>query len=173
MMGLHAVPLTLDQANAAVASWHRHHDPDQGHRFSIGAVDDDGHLVGVCIVGRPRGPKTEQYNIAEVTRLATNGHRNACSFLYGAAARAAKAIGFLSIQTFTLPSEGGASLRAAGWTNEGENDSGGVREGWATRPGRKNKNTGTKWRWRRVLNERPPPVYLKPTHEQSSQLDLI
>lgn len=58
--------------------------------------------------------------IAEVSRLATDGTRNACSILYAAAARACDAMGFDSIQTYTLPEEGGASLRAAGWTCEGE-----------------------------------------------------
>jgi hypothetical protein len=77
-------------------------------------------LRGVCIVGRPVARLAgHPRDVAEVTRLCTDGVANGCSMLYSAAARAAKAMGFQRIQTYTLPSEGGASLRAAGWLNEG------------------------------------------------------
>lgn len=108
------VHLELAEANAFVAQHHRHHVPVVGHRFSIGALDGEV-LVGVAIIGRPVARMTDQKNIVEVTRLATNGHKNACSFLYGAAARAAKALGYKSIQTFILDSEPGTSLKASGW----------------------------------------------------------
>lgn len=39
-----------------------------------------------------------------------------CSFLYAAAARTAKAMGYRKIITYTLDTENGASIRAAGWT---------------------------------------------------------
>lgn len=143
-MTLKVVPFTLKQANAAVAQWHRHHKPVTGHRFSIGAVSLEG-VVGACIVGRPVGPKTNQYQIAEVTRLVTNGHRNACSLLYAASARAARAMGFWHIQTFVLESENGASLKAAGWEFDGWSEGG---EGWQSRPGRRNDQpTCRKARW--------------------------
>src|SRR3546814_18235817 len=51
----------------------------------------------------------------EVTRRCTDGAPNACSKLYGAAWKAAKALGYTRLITYTLPEEGGASLRAAGW----------------------------------------------------------
>lgn len=107
-------PLTLLQANAVVAQWHRHHKPVRGHRFSIG-VERDGQIVGAVIVGRPVARMTPQYDIAEVTRLVTNGSQNACSKLYSAAARAAEAMGYTAIQTFILQDESGTSLKAAGW----------------------------------------------------------
>jgi hypothetical protein len=53
---------------------------------------------------------------AEVTRLATDGERNACSFLYGACRRTILAHGFVRGLTYILASESGVSLRAAGWT---------------------------------------------------------
>jgi hypothetical protein len=53
---------------------------------------------------------------AEVTRLCTDGIKNGCSFLYGAAARVARAMGYTKIITYILESETGASLRASGWT---------------------------------------------------------
>ncbi len=51
----------------------------------------------------------------EVNRVATDGTKNACSKLYGAAKRVAFALGYKRIFTYTLQEEGGASLRGAGW----------------------------------------------------------
>lgn len=111
--------ITLAEANAFVIGHHRHHGEIQGHKFSLGAVQN-GKLVGVAIVGRPSGRRSDDGKTLEVTRLATDGTRNACSFLYGAAAREAKRRGFERIITYTLCSEPGASLRASGWTLESE-----------------------------------------------------
>lgn len=122
-MSLRVVPLTLAQANELVARLHRHHKPAQGHRFSLGA-ELDGTLVGAVIVGRPVARMADTYRTAEVTRLVTDGSRNACSILYAAAARAAQAMGFDRIQTFILAEEPGTSLRAAGWRFEIESDGG-------------------------------------------------
>lgn len=143
-MALRVVPLTLKQANELVASDHRHHKPAQGHRFSIGAVLD-GLTVGACIVGRPVAPKTNQYTICEVTRLVTNGTKNACSLLYSASARAARAMGFVHIQTFILETECGISLKAAGWEFDGWSEGG---DGWQSRSGRRDDQpTCRKGRW--------------------------
>ena len=54
----------------------------------------------------------------EVVRVATDGTPNACSFLYGNAARIARLMGFRRIITYTLDNESGASLRAVGWMRE-------------------------------------------------------
>ena len=116
-------PLTLGQANGMVLLLHRHHQPAQGHRFSLGLSDGD-KLIGAIIVGRPTGRKNPQYKWCEVTRLVTDGTFNACSKLYGAAARVAKEMGFERIQTFILESETGASLRASGWVFDGYSDGG-------------------------------------------------
>ena len=93
---------------------HRHHTPPVGHLFSIGAFHD-GRLCGVAIVGRPVARHRDDGLTAEVTRLCTDGTRNAASFLLGRAARAALALGYRRIGTYTLAREGGESLRAAGW----------------------------------------------------------
>lgn len=111
--GLRLIHVELKEANEFVEKFHRHHRRIQGHRFSIGATLDDV-LVGVAIVGRPVGG-ANQGQWVEVTRCCTDGTRNACSFLYGAAARAAKALGYSRIQTYILKSELGVTLRAAGW----------------------------------------------------------
>jgi hypothetical protein len=121
-MSLRLTPLTLKQANALVARLHRHHKPIQGHRFTIGVENES--LVGAAIVGRPGARMTEQYRVAEVTRLVTDGTRHACSMLYAACARAAEAMGYESIQTFILESESGVSLKAAGWKYVGPSEGG-------------------------------------------------
>lgn len=117
-------PVSLREANEYVKLHHRHHKPVVGHKFSIGCESDD-RLVGVVIVGRPVSRYLDDGRTLEVTRLCTDGTRNACSFLYAAAARAAAAMGYDRIITYTLQSELGVSLRAAGWTCQGE--AGGLR----------------------------------------------
>jgi hypothetical protein len=107
-------PLTLAEANAFIVAHHRHHGRVVGHKFSIGATCGD-KVVGVAVVGRPVARRRDDGLTLEVTRLCTDGTRNACSFLYGAAARAAFALGYKRIGTYILKSEDGASLRASGW----------------------------------------------------------
>lgn len=117
-------PISLRDANEYVRQHHRHHKPVVGHKFSIGC-EADGELVGVIIAGRPVSRYLDDGFTLEVTRLCTNGVKNACSFLYGAAARAAAAMGYKRIITYTLESENGASLRASGWICQGK--AGGLR----------------------------------------------
>ena len=148
-------PIELATANAFIAKHHRHHKPVQGHRFSIGAFLPSVELVGVCCLGRPVARLAgHPCDGCEVTRLATDGTSNACSLLYGAAARAAKAMGFNRIQTYTLPDEGGASLRGAGWTCEGE-AAGGQWKHTDGMPRRTDQPNGTKLKWSKTLNGRP------------------
>ena len=111
-------PVSLAEANAFVAQHHRHHKPVTGHKFSIGCTAD-GRLVGVAIVGRPVSRYLDNGLTLEVNRLCTDGTKNACSMLYAAAWRAARAMGYEKIITYTLDTESGASLRAAGWTCAG------------------------------------------------------
>ena len=123
-MGADGVRLSLahvefDEACAFVAAHHRHHRAPRGHKFSIAAVAAGG-IVGVAIVGRPTARGNQDGETLELTRLATDGTRNACSFLYGASCRAAFALGYTRLGTYILKSEGGVSLRAAGWRLLGE-----------------------------------------------------
>jgi len=113
------VRVELSEANDFVARHHRHHKPVVGHRFSLGAVLED-KLVGVAIVGRPVARMRDDGATLEVTRLCTDGTKGACSFLYGACARAAFALGFERIGTYILASEPGTSLTASGWRQIGE-----------------------------------------------------
>ena len=117
------MPLSLRAANAFVQEHHRHHRPVQGGKFSLAVTLDDGVpasaspdcIVGVVIVGRPVARHLDDGWTLEVTRLCTDGTANACSKLYAAACHAARALGYARLITYTLPDEGGASLRAAGW----------------------------------------------------------
>jgi hypothetical protein len=117
------VPVSLDEANAFVAAHHRHHKPVVGHKFSIGVADGE-RVRGVAIIGRPVARMLDDGWTLEVNRCCTDGTRNACSMLYGAAWRAARALGYRRLLTYTLPFEGGASLRAAGWRLIGERGGG-------------------------------------------------
>jgi hypothetical protein len=127
-----AVPVSLAEANAFVSEHHRHHPAVQGHKFSIGAALGEA-IVGVAIVGRPVSRHRDDGLTLEVTRLCTDGTKNACSFLYGAAARAAFALGYKRIGTYILASEKGSSLKAAGWRLIGETDG---KPRWSKRQGR-------------------------------------
>ena len=112
-----AVPITIKDANRLIAKWHRHNLPTHGGRFAVGA-SVKGNLIGVAIVGCPVARLLDDGETCEVTRLCTidgYAHLHACSFLYGRCVRAAKAIGYSRIVTYTLESESGASLKAAGF----------------------------------------------------------
>jgi hypothetical protein len=112
------VPLELAAARRFVAEHHRHNEPPIGHRFSIG-LELDGELVGVVIAGRPVARKADDGYTIELVRVTTDGSRNSCSRLYGAACRAAAAMGYRRAITYTLASEPGSSLRAAGFKEDG------------------------------------------------------
>lgn len=113
-------PCTLAQANDLVSKIHRHHKPCTGHRFSLALYSDQGDLLAVAICGRPVARMCDAYGTLEVLRCASDGTRNAISKLYGAICRAADAMGFHTVQTYTLPEEGGASMRAIGFQFAGE-----------------------------------------------------
>lgn len=129
-MSLELCPITLREARAFVDRHHRHHPAPVGGLFAIGAADA-GSVVGVAIVGRPIARMLADSYTAEVTRLCTSGTFNACSMLYGAAWRAARAMGYRRLITYTLTTEPGTSLRAAGWRDVAKVKA----EGWS-RPSR-------------------------------------
>lgn len=131
-MALRIVPVNRDQAYAAIAAWHRHHSPPLGYRFALGCAEGE-RLVGVATAGRPVARALDDGLTIEVTRVATDGTRNACSMLYGACWRAARALGYSRAITYTHATESGASLRAAGWLHAATRS---ARRGWDM-PGRR------------------------------------
>lgn len=146
-MKLDLVPCTLEEANAFVERHHRHHKPVPGAKFCI-AVSCADRIVGVCIVGRPIARMLDDGWTLEVNRTCTDGTKNANSMLYGAARRAAWALGYKKLITYTLPEEGGVSLTAAGWKCIGE--AGGGRWSRGSRPRVDTHPTQTKIRWEAV-----------------------
>lgn len=117
-------PISVKNASAFVAEHHRHHDAPQGAKFALAAWHANlgearERMVGVAMVGRPVSRALDDGLTAEVIRVATDGTRNASSFLYGAAKRVAQAMGYRKVITYTLPEESGASLRAVGWSRFG------------------------------------------------------
>jgi len=114
-MDAHVYPITLREAQAFVKEHHRHNDPPHGHKFSIGLMKN-GQLVGVVVVGRPIARGNCDGYTAEITRCCVlDGQPNANSKLYAAAIRAARAMGYRRVITYTLPEESGASLKAVGF----------------------------------------------------------
>ncbi len=113
-MSLELQPITFREAAEYIRQNHRHHQPPQGWLF--GCAGNDGvKVVGVITIGRPVARMLQDGYTAEVTRCCTDGTKNASSMLYGAAWRAAKALGYRRLITYTLASEPGNSLRASGW----------------------------------------------------------
>jgi hypothetical protein len=124
-MSLQIVPCTVKDAMAFVAQHHRHHRAPNGGLWAV-AVARDGEVVGVAIVAQPVARMLMDGWTAEVIRVAVReGNPNACSMLYAACRRAALALGWRRLVTYTLPEEGGASLRAAGWRVVAERTGGG------------------------------------------------
>lgn len=128
-MKLRVVPCSIDRAREYVATLHRHHSPSTSRTlWAVAVADDAGAVRGVAMVGLPVARYQDDGWTLEVHRVATDGCDNACSALYGAAARQAKALGYHRIITYIREDEDGVTLRAAGWVNE-ETPTGGL--GWS------------------------------------------
>jgi L-amino acid N-acyltransferase YncA len=140
-------PITLREARAYVERNHRHHRAPQGGIFAV-AVSEGDQVRGVAIVGRPVARMAADGWTAEVTRVCTDGARNACSMLYRAAWRACRGMGYRRLITYTLPEEGGASLRGAGFQLIGQ--AGGGSWGRKGRPRVDMHPTQDKLRWELV-----------------------
>ena len=108
------VPVEFSEACAFVRTFHRHHRPPQGHKFSVAVAIKD-QIVGVAIVGRPVARRLDDGWRLEVTRVCTDGTPNACSKLYSACWRIAREMGYRELITYILETEKGVSLKAAGW----------------------------------------------------------
>ena len=158
-MPLTVRPLTVKAACLHVAKNHRHNRAPKGGLFAA-AVYDGERLAGVAICARPIARMLDDGRTVEITRVCTDGTRNACSKLYGALCRAAAAIGYERAVTYTLAEEPGDSLRAAGFEVVAELA---ARPSWSS-PGAKRQRVqtdlfgdetrppGEKLRWERALN---------------------
>lgn len=149
-MTLRLVPLKQREAKEYIREHHRHSGVPVGDVIRVGIADDTG-LRGVGMAGRPVARALDDGVTLEVIRVCTDGVPNGCSMLYGALTRAAKALGFTTLYTYTLDSEPGSSLKATGWVVDAE-----LRERptWDTPTRRRNTEKRTsqpKTRWRKDL----------------------
>jgi hypothetical protein len=119
MGSLELQPITLKEANQFILEYHRHHLPPQGWKFGL-AVNDGQRVVGVVTVGRPVARALDDGWTLELTRCCTDGTPHVASKLYAAAWRATRALGYKKLITYTLESEAGTSLVAAGWKVVGQ-----------------------------------------------------
>lgn len=148
-MTLRIVPMKIAEAQEFVRNFHRHNKPPVGHVFSLGCSDGE-KLVGVAICGRPVARMLDDGQTLEVTRccVVDDAPKGACSFLYSRAWKAASALGWSRLITYTLQSESGSSLRGAGWrvVNQSPGDQG---KAWQNRPGREWQEVvgQAKFRW--------------------------
>ena len=176
-VSLRAVSITTTDANAYVAAFHRHNGPAQMARFAVAAIDDEtGEVHGVAIAGLPIARMAALPGVLEIRRVCTDGERNCCSFLYGCCIRAAKALGYWRLLTYTIDAEDGASLKASGWKLHGHVQPVlSATGGWASRPQIRPPNQhylGPKKRWEIVFGT-PPPRIVWPTAVQPEQLALF
>lgn len=112
-------PITLKTANEFVRNYHRHNQSVVGCKFAVGVFSRD-ELVGVAIAGRPISRYLDDGVTIEINRVCTKRDRNACSMLYGACCRVAKAMGYKLAITYTLESETGISLKASNFVCRGK-----------------------------------------------------
>lgn len=117
-MTLELRPLPVRQACDHVFLLHRHLPRVVGGLFATTVWVDDV-LVGVGVASLPKAPRSRDGFTVEISRIATDGHPNACSKLYGALCRASAAIGHRRAITFTRLDEPGTSLRAASFREDG------------------------------------------------------
>lgn len=172
MNRLEVRPIGLKAANRFIEANHRHHKKVAGHKFSICACKGE-EIVGVAICGRPVSRYIDDGTVLEINRLCTDGTRNACSLLYGACCRIAKAMGYRKIITYILESENGASLKASNFTCEG-------RAGGEIWTGERRRDNGVpkekKTRWAKVLNENakaaPNFIFQIEDDEKTQQMTL-
>ena len=146
---LELVPMTVKTAQRLVRQWHRHLPTVQGGLFAAAVAEGD-EVVGVGIAGNPCRVWQGTGRIYILRIAVREGIPNGCSMLYGALARAAKALGYTEVWTYTLPEEPGTSLRAAGFAYMGTTDGG----EWdrPERPRQLALDPEPKRRWRRRLS---------------------
>lgn len=120
---LRIVPIFQAEAFSFIDQFHRHHKKPVGSVFQVAACLGE-KIVGVAVCGRPVSRRLQDGFTLEVTRLCTDGTKNACSALYSACWRACKELGYRKLITYILNTEPGTSLKASGWTLIGERGGG-------------------------------------------------
>lgn len=144
MSALRVIPVTIGEARRFIEAHHSHHHAPVGGLFACG-VAIDGRLCCVAIVSRPVARMLDaQGSIAEVTRLASDGTRHAASMCLAAVTRAALALGWRRLVSYTIIGETGVTYLAAGWRITGLSGGG---DGWLSRDRAPSMQPGAKVRW--------------------------
>jgi hypothetical protein len=171
-MTIKVVPASRADVAAFITQIHRNHKPPCGDIFRLACVDETGKVRGVASIGRPVARMLDDGWTLEVSRVATDGVTNGCSLLYGASRKIAWAMGYRRMFTYTLPEEGGASLRASGWIEDGAAGGG---EGWLKHPRNSGKveRSDIKIRWS-CMNQAASSVETEwPKTKESHQMRLL
>lgn len=116
-MNLVCAPITLEAARLWVRQNHNHLPPPVGWMFGV-AVKLDGDVCCVAVLGRPVARRLQDGTTAEVTRVASrreNPVPHASSKALAAITRAAIALGYTRLVSYTREDERGTTYRAAGW----------------------------------------------------------
>ena len=102
-MALQVRPISRNAARSWIAERHRHlRRPVTGWLFGV-EVLRDGQRIGVAMCARPTARQLQDGLTCEVSRVAVlEGERNACSFAYAALRRAARALGYQRVVTYTM-----------------------------------------------------------------------
>lgn len=141
------VPITKNDARAFIERHHSHHNaPIQAIMWA--AVEFKDQVVCVGCLERPKARVTaSSTKTVEITRVASDGSaKNAASKCIAHISRAALALGYTRLISFTLLGEAGTSYRAAGWRVTGLTP---PRKGWSSsgRPRARAQQKGAKVRW--------------------------
>ena len=170
-MKLIPAPITLRDANLFVERIHRHNGALPAAKIAVAAIDESGLVHGVAVAGLPKARRLMAAGTLEINRVCTDGTENCCTFLYGAVRRAAKAMGYSRLITYTHADEPGTSLKASGWTLDG--DAGGG--SWASNdPARSTSSYSSekKYRWSIVLAPDVPEIRLPEEVREEQQPTL-
>lgn len=143
-MTLRVVPITIGDARVFVQRHHSHHNAPVGGLLACAVAKDD-RVCCVAVLSRPVARMLDaRGDTAEVTRLASDGTRHAASMCLAAVTRAALALGWRRLVSYTLLGEAGATYLAAGWRITGLVA---ASDGWNSREGRTITQSGGKVRW--------------------------
>lgn len=136
-------PWTVSKALPFVKRVHRRLPRIQGAMWAV-CVQKRGTVVGCALVGHP-ARKLMDGTLCVLRVAVKEGNYNACSMLYGAVSRAAKAMGARGLVTYTHHDESGTSLKASGWVCDGLTSGG--EHSRPSRPRAAAVDPAPKWRW--------------------------
>lgn len=142
---LEIFPIRQKAAKLWVNQTHRHLSAPRGDLFRTSLLNA-GEVCAVGIAGRPCRMLDDGRTV-EISRISSVAPPtvNACTRLYSRLVKAGRALGYIRFISYTLPSEPGTSLRAAGFEFAGVSNGGEF-----DRPSRRRnpvQQSGPKNRW--------------------------